>query len=346
MTYPQPQYAQPGYGPPQQPPQGYYQQPQQYAQPQGYPPQQPPAFYPPQQPQPGYGPPQQPQGPPLVQGSLEAFDNQRGASFGKGLKFPVPGTQFLVRVARDITDGDVRQMTDFTTKVPVFNSDGSAKMHLAIPGVITPNAEHPTGGCTLYIKPGAWRDEYNRALAEAGVTGHAKAGSVIYVLYAGQRATGFGSPAKVPQMVYYTPESADQTLGPVAPPLQPIDAVQQPPQPQYQQPQYQQPQYQQPQYQQPAAPPQPQYQQPPQQPAYAPPAPAQAPQPQYQQQPAAQQYAMAPHPTGQPAQQVQLPQPPAPQQAQYPPATAGVQTGDPTRDALMARLTGYGQPQG
>jgi hypothetical protein len=55
---------------------------------------------------------------------------------------------------------------------------------------------------------------------------------------------------------------------------------------------------------------------------------------------------MAPHPTGQPAQQVQLPQPPAPQQAQYPPATAGVQTGDPTRDALMARLTGYGQPQG
>lgn len=370
MTYPQQGYYPPQQGYPQTPPQGYNGPPP----PMGYGGQQPAFYPPPQQPMQGYGPPQQPQVPPSVPGTLEAFDNQRASSAGKPLKFPTVGTQYLVRVARDITDSDVRQMTDFTTKAPINNTDGTAKMQLCLPGVIAPDAEHPTGGCTLYIKPGAWRDEYNRALAEAGTTGHARAGSVFWVVYASQRASGFGQPAKVPQMVYYPPETADATLGPLAPPHAPLDGVSQQggqpypaaygAQPPVQQPLYQPAPPQQPHY----APPQGYPPQLPQQPAYAPQAAAQPPaQPQYvtpPQAPSPQQHLaqlqqgqqaagpdagtyLAPPQQAPPQAQPQYAppqQPPAPPAPQPPQAPAGAYTGDPQRDAYMAQLTGYAQP--
>lgn len=356
MTYPQQGYYPPQQGYPQAPPQGYNGPP---PPPMGYGGQQP-AFYPPQQPQPGYGPPPGPQVPPTAKVSLEDFENQRGSSFGKALKFPVVGTQYLVRVARDISDSDVQHMTEYATKVPLFNKDGSPKTQLCIPGVVQPDAEHPTGGCTLYIKPGAWRDEYNRALAEAGVVGHARAGSVVWVVYASQRASGFGQPAKVPQMVYYPPETADATLGPLAPPHAPLDGVSQQggqpypaaygAQPPVQQPLYQPAPPQQPHY----APPQGYPPQLPQQPAYAPQAAAQPPaQPQYappQQPPSPQQHPAqlqqgqqaVPQAPAQP--QYAPPQQPAPPAPQPPQAPAGTYTGDPQRDAYMAQLTGYAQP--
>jgi hypothetical protein len=154
---PQPGYAPQGYPPPAQP---QYQQP-------GYPPQ---PQYAPQAPQ-GYPPaPQGPPAPPLARGTLSDFYGQPTAGGGPGLKFSVIGTTFSGVIARDVTDADVRQQTDFLTKQPAFYRDGRPKLAMIVPIRLStgPSPEFPEGVADWWVK-GADRDELMRAMVAAGV---------------------------------------------------------------------------------------------------------------------------------------------------------------------------------
>lgn len=311
---------------PQAPQQGYPQQPPapQFPQApvqQGYPappPQQFPAQAYPAAP---YGAPQQPPAQPLVTGNLDDFYNQPSAGGGPSLSWtdkqsnqPKPiGTQYVGIVARDVTNADVQQQTDFRTQAPLFYKDGRPKFAMKVPLKLQPSPEFPDGEASWFVK-GQARDELVRAMSEAGCTGSPKAGAVISVTLVARRNTGAGmNPANVVQVVYQPPQggSAPQAPAPqqqTAPAEQPSPYLQQAAQEVAQIPNPVQQAYAQ-QYQQ-VAPEQPapqQYAQPqaPQQQAFAPPAQQQAPAPQPPSDLSAEQQALlarltgAPQPAGQ-----------------------------------------------
>lgn len=205
--YPQ----QPGYPP---------QQPQQYAPPvqQPYPPQAYPAqqYAPPQ-----YAAPQQaPAGPPPAAGSLDDFYNQPSASSGPSLSFKDKqiGFQYVGVVARDVTNADVQQMTDFTTKAPLFYRDGRPKFAMKVPLRVQPSPEFPEGEASWYVK-GQARDELVRAMAEAKASEPApKAGATIVITLAGRRPSGAGmNPANVFQVQYHPTDAGQQGTGAPSP---------------------------------------------------------------------------------------------------------------------------------
>lgn len=236
----QPQY--PAYPQaPQQP--GYQPQVQQYGQAPGYP----------QQPQ-----PQQP-AVPLAQGTIDEYYGQPSAGGGPSISWtdkqggqkPL-GTTYGGIVARDVTNADIQQQTDFNTKAPLFYRDGRPKFAMKVPLKVQPSEEFPEGEATWYVK-GQARDELVRAMGEAGADGAPKAGAVIVITLVQRRPSGRGlNPANVVQVQYQPPSGA----GASSPAPAQQTALQQPPaaaQPQYQQPvqeqlvqQVAQPQHQQP----------------------------------------------------------------------------------------------------
>jgi hypothetical protein len=306
MNYPNPAYN-PAQQYPVQPP---AQQPQYPAYPpaQGYPPQAAPQY-----PQQAYPPaaPQQPPTPPLAKGSIDDFYNQPSVGGGPSVAWtdkqgsPKPiGTVYAGIVARDVTDADIQQQTDFKTQMPLTYRDGRPKFAMKVPLKVQPSQEHPEGDASWYVK-GQARDELVRAMSEAGVSGTPKAGDAIAITLVQRRPSGPGmNPANIVQ-VQYQPAGSGQGA-PTAPAPQPVQ--QQAPVQQF--------------VQEPQAPAQPQYQPPAQQ---------------YEQQPQApvQQYAQ---PTQQaPVQQFQQPQgQPAPVQQAGPQPPADM---SPEQAALLARLT-------
>lgn len=202
QPYAQPQY--PGY--PQQVP------PQQYAPPAA--PQYPAQPYPVQQ-APQYAAPVQPQTPPLATGSLDDYYSQPSAASGPSISWtdknrqPKPlGTSYAGIVARDVTNADVQQQTDFNTKAPLFYRDGRPKFAMKVPLRVQPCEEFPEGEATWYVK-GQARDELVRAMAEAGCDGAPKAGALIVVTLVQRRASGQGlNPANVVQVQYQPADGA------------------------------------------------------------------------------------------------------------------------------------------
>lgn len=242
---------------PYYPQQGYPQQPQF---PQAPPAQQyPQQGYPAPMQQPYQQAPQQPPAQPLAQGTIDDFYNQPSVGGGPSLSWtdkqsnqPKPvGTSYVGVVARDVTNADVQQQTDFRTQAPLFYKDGRAKFAMKVPLKVQASPEFPEGECSWFVK-GQARDELVRAMAEAGCDGSPKAGATIAVTLVQRRPSGAGmSPANIVQVQYTPPDGvaapAQQAPAaqPVAQPVQQFQPPQQAPQPvqeqQYAQPQYQQP---------------------------------------------------------------------------------------------------------
>jgi hypothetical protein len=80
------------------------------------------------------------------------------------------GTSYSGLIARDVTDADVKQQTDFQTEQPAFYRDGRPKLALVVPIQLStgPTPEFPAGTADYWVK-GADRDELIRAMQAAGV---------------------------------------------------------------------------------------------------------------------------------------------------------------------------------
>lgn len=267
------------YYPPQQPPAQFQQPaPQQYP---AYPPQAPAPGYPPAaygQPAPQYGYPAQPPAPPmqpLAQGSLDEFYSQPNAGGGPAVswKGKPDGYWIDVVVARDVNDGDVMQETDPQTKTPKFFKDGRPKFVMQVPlKLLVADPSFPEHEARLFLR-GQLRDEWVRAMSEAGAQTNVPQGGArarVTLLY---RKPGQAIAQNIFGVQYWQPgtwENEFQAQPPQQQPQQaapqqyaqpPANPYQQQPAPQYPQAapqQYAQPPAQQ--YQQPAAPaPQQQY---------------------------------------------------------------------------------------
>ena len=208
MTYPQqPGYppAQPGY-PPAEP---QYQQPGYPAQAPGYPPQQPQyQGYPPQQPQ--YGPPQGPPAPALPKTGLADFMDQPAMS-GGALSFPAPGTRHTVVVSRDLTDADFPVQTDPQGQPKRFR-DGRLMVVMVVPCRIRPDAEHPDGHASWWVK-GQAAEALKRAMSLAGAgdrNGIPERDALIGVLHTMVKPSKRGgqNPTKIYEVTYQRPAGA------------------------------------------------------------------------------------------------------------------------------------------
>ena len=211
-------------------PQGYPAQQPTYPPPPAYPPQAPPGYPPPAaypQAPPGY--PQAPQGypqapPPVaapMPGTLDDFYAQPSTGGGKSLAFEHPGTQYIGIVTRPISNADIEQQTNPSTKEPAFFKDGRPKYVMRVPLQMQPSAAYPDGLAQWYCR-GSARDELIRAMAEVGAPeGPPEAGAIITITMTGTRPAGAGmSPAKLFQVQYRRPQGA-QPAAPVAAPAPP-----------------------------------------------------------------------------------------------------------------------------
>lgn len=171
--------------------------------------------------------PQQPPAQPLAEGSIDAFYNQPSVGGGPSLSWtdkqsnqPKPiGTSYVGVVARDVTNADVQQQTDFRTQAPLFYKDGRPKFAMKVPLKVQPSAEFTEGECSWFVK-GQARDELVRAMAEAGCDGSPKAGATITVTLVQRRPSGAGmNPANIVQ-VQYTPPNGAVAPSPASAPQQ------------------------------------------------------------------------------------------------------------------------------
>lgn len=204
MTYPQQGFPQQGY--PQGPPQGYPQQ--------GYPQGPPPQVY-----QNGYGGQTQtiPPAPQLAAGSVEGFFSQPSvgggpALFGSVNGQPAPiGTEYFGIVARDVTDSDVEQQTDYNDKSKgAFYKNGQPKFVMKVPLLLAVSATFPEGTGQWYVQ-GAVRDELVRALGAVGApAGPPKGGWGVHIKKIGERPIRGLRPASVYQVSAFNPETAAQ----------------------------------------------------------------------------------------------------------------------------------------
>ncbi len=183
--------------------------PVQYAQPA------PQAYYPPQAPQ-----APQPPAVPLATGSIDDYYAQPssggGPSIGwsdaQGNQKPI-GTYYEGIVARDVTNADIQQQTDYQTKAPKFYRDGRPMFAMKVPLRVDPNVftEFPEGEASWYVK-GLARDELVRAMSEAGAVGAPKAGAFIRVTLVQRKANKGLSPTNVFQVVYIPAQGEVQAV--------------------------------------------------------------------------------------------------------------------------------------
>jgi hypothetical protein len=198
--------------------------PPQYPQPQQFPqqaPPQPPAQFAPQFPQQAYPQqfaPQIPPAQPLAQGTIDDFYNQPSAGGSPALKFPdrAYGTVYVGIVERPLANGDIQQQTDIQNR-PLFFKDGRPKFVMRVPLQMQPQANHPDGRGTWFVKGGD-REELARAMAEAGAPeGPPEHRAVIQITYTQDQQSGAGmNPRKVKQVAYTRPDGAAPVV-PAAP---------------------------------------------------------------------------------------------------------------------------------
>lgn len=230
------------YYPPQPPPAQYQQQPQ-YP---GYPPaavnQQPqypapaPGYA---QPPAAYGYPAQPPAPPaqpLAQGSLDEFYSQPNTGGGPAVSWKgKPDGYFIdVLIARDVNDGDVTQETDPQSKQPKWHKDGRPRFVMQVPlKLLVPDQAFPEGEARLFLR-GQLRDEWVRAMSEAGAQTNVPQGGARARVTLVYRKPGNSIAQNIFAVQYWQPGTWEQEF------------QAQPPQPFFQQPQQAAPQYAQP----------------------------------------------------------------------------------------------------
>ncbi len=245
--------VQPQYYTPQQPVQPQAPYPQQQVPPQypvapqapQYPVQAPPQQY--GQPQfgaPAYGQQPQPPAQPLANGTLDDYFNQPATGGGPGISWkdkPL-GTTYAGIVARDISNADVVQDTDYRTQQPKFYRDGRPQFVMRVPLQVAPSQEFPEGEAAFYVR-GQARDELQRAMQEAGAEGAPKAGAAISVTLVQRKPSRQGNPANIVAITYTPAGQAGAVATSPAPapaqpqqqpPAQPVQQYAQP-QPQYMQ---------------------------------------------------------------------------------------------------------------
>lgn len=208
-------------------------QPQQPYWPQAYPPAPPPpvvtpypsqtypAQYAPAYPTPpAYGAPAQPI--PTAPGSLDKFYEQPATGAKSWVFKDKPeGTWYAGIVTRPMTDSDVRQQTT-PQGLPLTFRDGRPKFVMVVPMTVQPSAEFPDGLSTWWVR-GHARDELNRAMAEAGApAGAPEAGAYIVVQLVGKRPIPGQSPAHVYRVTYKRPVNAQPASPAPAAPAPPI----------------------------------------------------------------------------------------------------------------------------
>ena len=217
MNYPTPQYPgfpqQPAQPAPQYPPQPYQQPAPPMPAPQ-YPtqayPQAPPAPYPGQQ--------QAPQQP-LANGTLDDFYSQPSSGGGPGISWkdkPI-GTSYAGVVARDVTNADIQQDTDYRTGTPLTFRDGRPKFLMKVPLKVQPSPEFPEGDAVFFVR-GQSRDELARAMSEVGASGAPTAGSAMVITLVERRPSRQGNPANIVQIRYQPAQGSGQAPAQPAPP--------------------------------------------------------------------------------------------------------------------------------
>lgn len=141
-----------------------------------------------------FTPPAQAPKTPAVAGSLSALFGQPNAGNGPAVKLttqtPV-GTTVLLKVARDVVDGDVRQQTSPQTKQPLFRNDDSPMFVLVVPVV---NLSNNSADESLWCGGQMWT-AMNGAMHKAGYpAGTApKEGDLIKVTIESRFTNGFGN---------------------------------------------------------------------------------------------------------------------------------------------------------
>jgi hypothetical protein len=217
----------PQQAPPQQP--GWPPAPPQ--QPGPYPQQ--PGPYPQQVQQPGPYPQQQaPQAPPAAPAGPKTgvgdFLDQPAQS-GGALSFDVPGTRHTVVVARDLDDPDFPQQTDANGQLKYY-SDSRPMVVMVVPVLVQPDAAHPDGHASWWVK-GQAAEALKQAMAAVGAgdrKGIPENGAMIDILFTGTKPPKRGgfNPTKIYQVTYKrpdgaangqpAPQQAQQAPGPVA----------------------------------------------------------------------------------------------------------------------------------
>ena len=145
-------------------------------------------------------------------GTLDAFNSQPAGGGGPAVKFDAfqIGQSFNCTVARDVTNADTQQITEYKTQAPKFFRDGRPMLQLVVPVILEqPDADHPDGRASLYVKSGL-RDALAQAMTEAGLEVAPKGGDQMQVTLVERRNTGQGNPKNIFRVQYHRPGSAQQ----------------------------------------------------------------------------------------------------------------------------------------
>ncbi len=141
-------------------------------------------------------------------------DEREPAAGGKSIRLE-PGQSIAAIVARTLSNADVRQSVDYTTKAPQFFQDGAPKMVMVVPLRVNPTPDYPDGQAGWWVK-GRTREELCRAMQTAGVPPQANGkmpppeeGALITITCTGTRNVPNMSPAKIYEVTYQRPASAN-----------------------------------------------------------------------------------------------------------------------------------------
>jgi hypothetical protein len=143
--------------------------------------------------------PQTAQPVPTARGSLSDAYTQgaRAVGHGPAAKFAVVGSVIEGYIARDMLDTDVIQETDFATKQPKFNRDGSPMWQLLLPVNVAVTPEFPEGKVTVWAKGRLLKSITREQSAKGYQPGEGlAAGDYIRIQRTQDSPTNFGSPAK------------------------------------------------------------------------------------------------------------------------------------------------------
>jgi hypothetical protein len=136
----------------------------------------------------------------------------------------VVGSRIAGYVARDSLDTDVTQETDFATKAPKFNKDGSEMWQVTVPLDVAVSAEYPEGKGTWWAKGRGLKSFTREQAAKGYKPGHGlRQGDFVEVVRTADSPTTFGSPAHEFQ-VTITRRPEDQALADPTPATPPVSA--------------------------------------------------------------------------------------------------------------------------
>jgi hypothetical protein len=138
---------------------------------------------------------------PPAKGSLaQAYaQGAKTGGYGPSIKFKEVGARIDGTVARDMTDLDVTQETDYATKAPKFEKDGvTPKWQMTIPLDLAPSGDYPEGKGIVWAKGGLLKAVV-RGMVSAGYDVNNneafRQGDVVSIVRIPDRPTNYGNAA-------------------------------------------------------------------------------------------------------------------------------------------------------